>query len=110
MEMKLNKLPFEQILSGEKTVEIRLNDEKRSQLREGDKITFISREDARSIQAEVVALYKYPTFLELFKAPLLEKGGFGDMTPEQACECMRKYYTIEQEHRYGVLGIEIKLI
>ena len=38
--MKLNAYPFEMIKSGEKTIEIRLFDEKRQQIKAGDKIVF----------------------------------------------------------------------
>lgn len=39
--MKLQPSPFERIVSGQKTVELRLYDEKRRQIRSGDTIRFI---------------------------------------------------------------------
>ncbi len=42
-EMHLADLPFEQIRSGKKTVEVRLYDEKRRAIREGDVIVFTVR-------------------------------------------------------------------
>ena len=41
-EMKLNKEPFEKIRDGKKTIELRLNDEKRQRVRVGDSIVFRS--------------------------------------------------------------------
>ena len=40
MNMKLNKEPFEKIKSGEKTIELRLYDEKRRKIKAGDTICF----------------------------------------------------------------------
>ena len=39
-EMRLNKLPFGQIVDGKKTIEVRLNDAKRKLLAVGDEILF----------------------------------------------------------------------
>jgi len=39
-KMKLNEEPFEKIKNGTKTVEFRLYDEKRKQIKVGDKIEF----------------------------------------------------------------------
>lgn len=38
--MQLNPAPFEKIKSGAKTIELRLNDEKRRRIKTGDKIEF----------------------------------------------------------------------
>ena len=42
-KMKLNKSPFERIKNGTKTIEFRLYDEKRKQIKVGDKITRFAR-------------------------------------------------------------------
>ena len=39
-EMKLNENPFERMKNGPKTIEFRLNDEKRKKIKIGEKITF----------------------------------------------------------------------
>ncbi len=110
MEMKLGKIPFEQIKNGTKTVELRLNDKKRSSLKIGDIINFSCVcDESLKISTEVVALHKYSSFEELFKTPLLEKSGFAGYSVKSAVECMRSYYTLEDEKRYGVLGIELRL-
>ena len=41
-EMNLNRQPFDMIKSGRKTIELRLNDEKRKNIVAGDKIKFTS--------------------------------------------------------------------
>ena len=64
-EMKLRPDPFNRICSGEKTIEYRLHDEKRSLLNKGDYIRFTEMhykvpESARHSYAEVV-LASVPT-------------------------------------------------
>ena len=55
-EMRLLPKPFELICSGVKTVEIRLNDEKRKKIQVGDTITFRKLpEEEESIVTEVDA-------------------------------------------------------
>lgn len=109
IEMKLADEPFDKIKSGEKTVEIRLYDEKRRQIKVGDKIVFYRLSDKiDSITVTVTALYRFNTFKELFLSELFFKTGSGNLTVDQATEIMFKYYTKQQEQRYGVLGIEIE--
>lgn len=108
VEMHLADLPFEQMRSGEKTVEVRLNDEKRRELREGNTVLFYRKDRSELICAKVKALYPAPTFAELFgMTGMLAKAGFSDMSPAEAADCMRRYYPEEQERQYGVLGIEL---
>ena len=107
--MSLSKAAYAQIKSGEKTVELRLFDEKRQGVNVGDDIYFSLADDASQlIKTTVLALHKFSNFNDLFFADMLEKSGFGGYTKEEAVACMRTYYTLEQEEKHGVLGIEIK--
>ena len=110
-EMHLADEHFEKIKSGEKTVEIRLFDEKRKNIKVGDCIVFC-RGDGRDecVSTTVVALHRFKSFQELFSSELFHKIGFGDMTYEEAATIMYKYYTQSQEQKYGVLGIEINRV
>lgn len=74
--MRLNPLPFKMLASGEKTIELRLNDEKRRKLNRKDLITFVNTEDSlKTITAEVIDIYKYKSFKELYAdLPLLKCG------------------------------------
>ena len=100
--MKLRPEPFAAIRLGEKTVELRLFDEKRQQIAEGDTITFRCEEDALSVR--VLALHRFPNFAALFAAMPHTMLGMDD--PKE----MERYYTQEEQLRYGVLGIEIERI
>ena len=110
VEMRLNRLPFERIASGEKTIEVRLYDEKRRKIQVGNLIRFIHVDNkALQIQAQVIALHRYKTFKELFQSNQFSKCGFNDMSVADAVEKMYEYYTPEEEKNHGVVGIEIKL-
>ena len=111
MEMKLADEPFSLSENGEKTVEIRLNDEKRRNLEVGDEICFrCLNESSKRLNAKVIALYLYPSFKALLSSDLYDKCGCRGWTVDSATESMYKYYTKEEEQKYGVLGIEIELI
>lgn len=107
VEMNLNDLPFEQMRSGKKTVEVRLYDEKRRKICVGDVILFRTGR-SEVLRARVKALHRAPTFAELFGMPdMLTKAGFADMPLSEAVGCMRRYYSEERERQCGVLGIEL---
>jgi len=107
-EMHLHPHPFEQIKEGTKTIEIRLNDEKRQQIKAGDKIEFISRsEPEEKIMTKVLEILPFPTFLELFDAYPPEV--FGAINKEELMG-VYKYYSTEEEKQYGVVGIKVKYL
>lgn len=110
--MRLNPLPFKMIASGEKNIELRLNDEKRRKLNRKDLITFINTEDNRkTLKTEIVNIYKYKSFKELYaNLPLLKCGYTKEDISNAKPEDMIEYYSEEQQEKYGVLGIEIKVI
>ena len=66
-EMKLNNGPFERIKNGTKTIELRLNDEKRQLLKIKDLIEFTNRTNNEKMLVEIENLYHYPSFEELYK-------------------------------------------
>jgi len=107
-EMKLNSAPFEMIKSGEKTIELRLYDEKRQQIKVGDIITFTNTSNGEKMSATVKKLHRFDTFNELYQAlPLLLCG----YTPEDIDSAhpsdMEQYYSVEEQRKYGVVGIEL---
>ncbi len=100
-EMRLQTEHFERIRSGEKTIEYRLFDEKRQTIRIGDEIEFTNRADNQSMHAEIITLERFVTFAEA-----AQKHGY---EPAQFSTAMRTYYSIEEEQRYGVLAIHLKI-
>lgn len=110
-EMRLADESFDMIVSGKKTVEVRLNDEKRRQISVGDVIIFCRRsEKSDTYAANVVGLRHYKNFFELFSAESPAATGFENTTVAQAAQSMYQYYTAEQESGFGALAIQIKPI
>lgn len=67
-KMKLNESPFERIKNGTKTIEFRLYDEKRQQIKIGDQIEFSKLPDLQEkLLVDVIDLYKEDTFEYLFR-------------------------------------------
>lgn len=104
-KMKLNESPFERIKNGTKTIEFRLYDEKRQQLKVGDKIEFSKLPDLQEkLLVDVAELYREDTFENLFRKLYTDE----DEINRKAIS-MHKYYSLEKEKEYGVLGIKIKI-
>lgn len=106
--MHLQKKPFSEIKSRVKTVEIRLCDEKRKEVKRGDEILFDC--EGETICVEVVDLFHFAAFSDLFSSSLRDKCGSAGLSKEECVEQMRQYYSCEDEKKYGVLAIQIKLV
>lgn len=106
--MRLADEPFEKIGREEKTIEIRLYDDKRKKIKAGDKIVFRPLSDESNVIITTVkALHRFNTFQELFSSDLFPKTGCGELSVDSATEYMYKFYSKVQEKEFGVLGIEI---
>ena len=105
--MKLNNEPFECIKNGTKTIELRLNDEKRKLLTVGDYIEFTNRVTNEKLLVEVINLFKYNSFEELYKHFNKIEMGYS-INEEANPKDMENYYSKEEQEKYGVLGIKIK--
>ena len=66
-EMKLNNSPFINIKNGSKTIEIRLYDEKRRLIKDGDFIEFTNRATLEKLIVKVVKIHLFNNFDELYK-------------------------------------------
>lgn len=109
--MKLSPKPYEMIASGKKTIELRLYDEKRSQIREGDVIVFTQAFSGDSVTTKVLALHRFKSFEELYEGlPLLKCGYTVENIKSASYQDMTAYYSLEEQKKYGVVGIELCLI
>ena len=107
--MNLNNNPFNLIKNGTKTIELRLNDEKRQLLKENDFIEFTNRVTLEKIIVKIEGLYKYSNFKELYKH--FDKIAIGyDKYDIANPKDMEKYYSKEEQDKYGVIGIEVRVI
>ena len=102
--MKLQNEPFKQIKKEIKKIEIRLNDEKRKIFEINDYIEFTNITTLEIMFVKITNLYHFESFEKLFNNfdnSILGCGSY---------EEMYKYYSKEDENKYGVLGIEIKVL
>ncbi|RYG59404.1 MAG: ASCH domain-containing protein [Alphaproteobacteria bacterium] len=106
--MKLQPKPFEQIVSGTKTIELRLNDPRRQGMRVGEQVLFTKEpENEKSVLTVITERLEYPTFALLaadFPPEIL-----GYDRPVSAENARPFYYSEEDERRYGALGLRIEI-
>ena len=106
--MKLNSSPFEMIKSGQKTIELRLFNEKRQQIKVGDKIVFTDNTTGETLNTTVLKLHCFDTFDKLYQSlPLLQCGYTIEDVDNADPSDMEEYYCIEDQKKYGVVGIEL---
>ena len=104
-KMKLNESPFERIKNGTKTIEFRLFDEKRQQIKVGDQIEFSKLPDLQEkLLVDVIELYREDTFENLFRKLYNDEEEIIRKT-----NSMYQIYSTEKEKEYGVLGIKVKI-
>ena len=110
--MHLQPQPFSMIRSGEKTIELRLYDEKRQQIAVNDEIEFCCPECGQTpYTVRVKAMHRFRNFAELYAAlPLLRCGYTGETLASASPDDMNAYYSPQEQAKYGVVGIEVKPI
>ncbi len=107
--MHLDAEPYRKIICGTKTIEMRLYDERRRQIKIGDIIVFES--EAGTARVGVKAMYVFSNFAELYANLDLTKCGYSQSELTSASpEDMLVYYSHEKQQKWGVVGIEIRLI
>ncbi len=111
-QMNLHPSPFEMIKCGKKTIELRLFDERRRNIKVGDTIVFTNTKDEKlKITAKVLAIHVFSDFKELYANLPLLKCGYTEEDIENARpEDMDIYYSPEKQREYGALGIELQVI
>ena len=96
--------PFNNIKNGTKTMEIRLNDEKRQAIKLNHIIKIVNRVDENeTLFVRVTGLSRFPSFEKMYNA-------FGDKIKKYEKEILEKVYSKEKESEYGVLAIHIELL
>ena len=94
---------------GTKRIELRLYDEKRSQIQLGDIIEF-SKSENDKLKAEVIGLLRYNSFKDLFEDFDISILADASMTKEELLNAISEFYTSEKQAQYGVVGIRLKLL
>ncbi len=110
--MHLHTAPFNLIAQKRKTIELRLYDEKRQMINIGDTIIFQNSIDStKQLHALVKNLYVYESFEVLYASLPLEQCGYmPEEVPNASFKDMERYYPLDMQAKYGVVGIEILLL
>ena len=107
--MKLNEKYFDAIKFGTKIYEIRLNDEKRKQIKKGDFIEFQKeplKEEKYIVEVEDLLYYK--NFEELLQNSKMEELSSPKTKKEELIKDLEKFYSKEEQEKYGVVAIKLK--
>jgi len=109
--MKLREIYFNKIRDGEKIYEIRLNDEKRKLIQVGDEITFLKEPELTDkITTLVDDLIIFNSFKEMTDSLNLSQIGFDNLDNESVINIYHQFYTPEDEKKFGVLAIKVKVL
>ncbi len=107
--MNLNPSPFANVKAGEKTVEMRLYDDKRRLIKKGDQITFTNTQTGESLVCSVLDVKIFKSFDELYAA--YPKTSIGYKEWEEANpEDMKQFYPSQEMQAQGVCAIEITVL
>ena len=106
--MKLDNYTFNKIKSGETKYNFRLYDEKRRNIKLGDIITYRNTDTNEEIQVRVKGLLLYRKFEDLVRDVTYDVDP--KMTLQEKVWEIRKYYSEEEEAKYGVVGLRVEIV
>ena len=107
--MSLRPEYYEMVLSGEKDIELRLYDEKRRKMRNGDTVLIYDAQNRNNyIRAKIVRLHIAKSFADLNTKISMPRTGFASLNALMSA--ISKFYDIEMESKYGIVGIELEII
>jgi ASC-1-like (ASCH) protein len=108
--MHLQDGPFRQIESGEKTLELRVNDTKRRTVKIGDSICFVHADDeSRQLIRHVSELHVFPDFASLIEAIPASWLGYEEADKPKIWSRMSQTYSAREIAEFGVVGIRLCL-
>ncbi len=108
-QLNLHPEPFNKIKLGHKTIEMRLNDERRKNIHAGDEIEFINRDNGQTLLCRVLKTKAFDSFEELYSFYNKEDLGYEKDDIADPND-MGMYYPLELRKKYGALAIKIQLI
>jgi ASC-1-like (ASCH) protein len=109
---------LDDIIAGRKTIEGRLNRDKFALYRVGDRVSIrrdyrneegVLRDgDPHAAVVEVIAIRAYSTFLEMVTTEGFKKVIPSAASADEAADEYNKFYSAEDQARFGVLAIEVR--
>lgn len=109
--MHLNASPFEKIKEGSKSIELRLYDEKRRKVKVGDEVEFTKISSGEKLLTRVMNIFVFATSEQLYANLPLDKCGYSkEELPFAKPSDMESIYSKEAQAKWGVVGIELRVI
>lgn len=100
---------FEVVRNGTKTVEVRVNDEKRRKLKIGDELIFLKRpDDIEKIDAIVEDLIYYKDFNELVNDYSMKELYIDSYSKDDFIDLLKRFYSNDEINKYGVVAIRFR--
>lgn len=100
---------YKLLKSGAKTIELRLFDEKRKNIRVGDMIQFSNVSDGKDcFLARVTAIHTAESFAHLAEKMDCQQAGF--ISNDEMIKTMAEFYPFERQKEFGVVGIEVRRV
>lgn len=107
-KMNVKEKYYNLLKSGKKTIELRLLDEKRKNIKIGDIIEFSNASDANDkFMSKVTKLYRAVDFIELCKVIDCTMAGFS--TDSELINVLESFYSSDLQKIFGVVGIEVQI-
>lgn len=109
--IRLHPSPFNEIKNSRKIIELRLYDEKRKLLKVGDTIKFLKRPELNEfVNVKITDLFYFNNFKDLINSFPLNYFGSEYASYEELVNSMKIYYSLEEQSKYGVIGIKFILL
>src|SRR5699024_10586098 len=109
--MHLNNEPFQLMKNEVKTIEIRLNDEKRQEIKSGDYIVlqYLMNEEILTVQVKEIVVYSsFQSLLNQYTNEEVGAKADDQLSPKLAA--IYQIYSQTDELNYGALAIKVALI
>lgn len=108
--MHLESEIFDLVNNNIKNIEVRLNDDKRKNLKVGDIINIINRGNNESINVRIINLEYFSSFKECINNYDLNRLYNHSITRDEFLDLLYKFYSKEDEIKYGVVAISFEKI
>ncbi len=111
-QMRLKKKPFYDMISGKKTFEIRLNDEKRQKVKIGDYILFEPYEKSLTgvLTTRVKRILNFTSFRDVVENIPPENFSLSKGKNSEDLLTESSFYPLEKEEKYGYAVFELLII
>ena len=109
-KMRLIPKYFSYMEKGIKTIELRLNDEKRQKINVGDTIIFERLgNEPKYLETVVTNLYHEKTFKDLISKFAITSFAGENISTQELLNAIDEIYSKEEQEKYAALGIEIRI-